>query len=64
MHYSKLIKAVFEVKSNWPFVSLPVITKARFDSGRLKNAIEELIHSKGASPVDVFNDGKLRGCRT
>jgi hypothetical protein len=62
--YNKLIKAVFEEKSSWLPVSWTGTTKAQFDSGRLKSAIEEVIRGKGASPVDVFNDGKLRGCRT
>jgi Patatin-like phospholipase len=62
--YNKLIKAVFEEKSSWlPLSWLGRIT-AQFDSNKLKSVIEEVIGSKGASTADVFNDGKLHGCRT
>ena len=62
--YTNLIKAVFEEKSSWLPVGWMGKTKAQFDSKRLKSAIEEVIRSKGTSTVDLFNDGKLRGCRT
>ena len=62
--YNKLIKAVFEEKLSWLPVSWMGRIMAQFDLNRLKSAIEEVIGSKGASMVDVFNDGKLHGCRT
>jgi hypothetical protein len=62
--YTTLIKAVFEEKSSCLPVGWMGETRAQFDSKKLKRAIEEVIHSKGASTVDHFNDGKLRGCRT
>ena len=62
--YSKLIKTVFEEKSSEILINWKGKIKARFDSKKLKSAIEEVICSKGASMTDVFNDGKLRGCRT
>ncbi|KAI9771206.1 MAG: hypothetical protein M1839_002865 [Geoglossum umbratile] len=56
--------AVFEEKSSWLPVGWMGKTKAQFDSKRLKSAIEDVICSRGASTVDLFNNGKLRGCRT
>ena len=62
--YSRLMEAVFEGKSSWLPVGLRGRVKARFDSKKLKSAIEEVIHRKGASATDAFNDGKNLGCRT
>ncbi|KAH0551380.1 hypothetical protein GP486_007405, partial [Trichoglossum hirsutum] len=62
--YISLIKTVFEEKSSWLPVGWVGKIKAQFDSKSLKSAIEEVIRSKGASTADLFNDGKLRGCRT
>ncbi|KAI9763277.1 MAG: hypothetical protein M1839_006524, partial [Geoglossum umbratile] len=62
--YTNLMKTVFEEKSSWLPVGWTGKTKARFDSKRLKSAIEEVISSNGAFMVDLFNDGKFRGCRT
>jgi hypothetical protein len=61
--YNKLIKAVFKKK----LCRLPASWMggtAAFDSNELRSAIGEVIGSKGAPTADVFNDGKLRGCRT
>ena len=62
--YSKLMKAVFEKESSQLPVSWRGKVKARFDSKKLKSAVEEVINNKGASAMDAFNDGKNRGCRT
>lgn len=62
--YTKLMKAVFVEKSSRLPISLRGKVKARFDSKKLKGAVEEVISSTGASPSDYFNDGKDRGCRT
>ena len=62
--YSELMKAVFVEASSWLPVSWTGQVKARFDSGKLKGAIEDVISSRGISPTDAFNDGKARGCRT
>ncbi|KJZ69757.1 hypothetical protein HIM_10840 [Hirsutella minnesotensis 3608] len=35
----------------------------RFDSNKLKEAIEAVIRRKGASTTDLFNDGQDRGCK-
>lgn len=61
--YTNLLKVVFE-KRRWFPISWIGRVRARFESKRLKIAIEEVIRSRGASAVDLFNDGKLRGCRT
>jgi len=60
--YNKLIKAVFKEELSWLLVSWMGRTTAQFNLNRLKSAIEEVIGSKGASMVDIFNDRKLCGC--
>ena len=62
--YNRLIKAVFEEKSSWLPIGWTGRVKARFDSKKLKSAVEEVISGKGASATEAFNDGKNRGCRT
>jgi hypothetical protein len=62
--YSKLMETVFEGKSSWVPVSLRGRVKARFDSKKLRAAIEQVIDGAKASATDLFNDGKDRGCRT
>lgn len=61
--YSELMKAVFEAKSSRFPISLKGRPKARFDSNRLKNAIEQVIAHHDASKTDPFNNGGPRGCR-
>ena len=61
--YSKLMEAVFGKKSSLLPFGLTGNIRARFDSSRLKSAIEEVITSCGQSPVDLFNDGTTRGCK-
>jgi hypothetical protein len=62
--YSILMKTVFEEESSWLPVSWRGKVKARFDSKKLKSAVEKVISDTGASVTDAFNDGKDRGCRT
>jgi hypothetical protein len=62
--YSELMKAVFEEPSSWLPVSWRGNVKARFDSAKLRSAINDVIASSDASPTDAFNDGKARGCHT
>lgn len=62
--YIKLIKAIFAKQSSRLPVNWMGNMKARFDSSKLKAAVEEVIASKGASPTDRFNDGKAQRCRT
>jgi hypothetical protein len=64
MTYIRLMKTVFEEKSNRLPISLTGRVKAQFDSKRLKSAIEEVMANEGASATDAFNDGKNRSCRT
>jgi hypothetical protein len=62
--YSELMKAVFAEKSSWLPVGWSGNVRARFDSTKLKSAVEDVISSNGVSPTDAFHDGKDRGCRT
>ena len=61
--YSELMKVVFEAKSSRFPISLKGRTKARFDSNRLKNAIEQVVARHDASKTNLFNDEGPRGCR-
>lgn len=61
--YKDLMKAVFEEKLRRVPISWIGNTKAQFDSGKLKNAIEKVITSRGLHQSDLFNDGTARGCR-
>jgi hypothetical protein len=62
--YSELMKAVFKKKSSWHPLSRRGKVKARFDSAKLKSAVDTAISKTPASSADAFNDGKARGCRT
>ncbi|KAK3942068.1 hypothetical protein QBC46DRAFT_84908 [Diplogelasinospora grovesii] len=62
--YTSLMKSVFDKQSRMLPLSLPWgDIEARFDSAKLKSAIERVITDAGASATDLFNDGKTRGCR-
>lgn len=61
--YGALMKGVFEEKLRLVPISWRGNTKARFDSGKLKSAIEKVITSCGLYQADPFNDGTARGCR-
>lgn len=61
--YTKLIKVVFEEKAHRTPFNWKGRVRARFDSTKLRAAIEEVIRSQGYSPTDQFDDGKARGCR-
>jgi hypothetical protein len=62
--YSELMKAVFEEKSSRLPVGWTGKVKARFDSVKLKCAVDEMVNNTGASAMDAFNDSKNCGCRT
>jgi hypothetical protein len=61
--YEDLMKAVFEEKLRRVPIGWTGNTKAQFDSGKLKSAVEKVITSHGLSQADLFNDGTVRGCR-
>jgi hypothetical protein len=61
--YNKLMQNVFDEKSSRLPVGWTGKTRARFDSKRLKTAIEEVISLHGASNTDLLNNGNPRGCR-
>jgi hypothetical protein len=56
--YSELMKAVFEELLSWLPVSWSRKAKARFDSAKLRSAVNNVIASSGASTTDAFNDYK------
>lgn len=62
--YSDLAGAVFDQKtSRLPF-NFKAKVKARFDSGKLENAVRKAIKESGTSETALLNDGNKRGCRT
>ena len=61
--YSELMKAVFKEFTRLPF-NLTGKVKARLDLATLRNAVNNVIASSGASLTDAFNDGQARGCHT
>jgi hypothetical protein len=61
--YNRLIKVVIEEQVHRKPFNLSGDIRPRFDSGKLKKAIEEVIIGQGYSPAAPFNDGKAHGCK-
>ena len=61
--YCELMGTVFGQKQHSLPVNLTGQIRARFDSSKLKAAIEEVIIKAGWKPSDPFNDGVDRGCK-
>ncbi|MCJ1306925.1 hypothetical protein MMC25_000569 [Agyrium rufum] len=61
--YEELMKSVFEAQSNWLPIGWTGNTKARFDSVKLRKAIENVVTDSGASTEELLNNGQERGCR-
>ena len=62
--YNELAAADFADKLTSTPVNLKGEVESRFDSDKLKRAIQNVISQSGASETDLFNDGTERGCRT
>ena len=62
--YNELTEAVFADKLTGTPVNLEGEVESRFDSNKLKRAIQNMISRSGASEADLLNDGTERGCRT
>ncbi|XP_014550452.1 hypothetical protein COCVIDRAFT_115445 [Bipolaris victoriae FI3] len=62
--YSELAADVFGEKLHRLPVTIRGAVQSRFDSGRLENAIRNVVAQSGASETALFNDGVERGCRT
>ncbi|KJZ69480.1 hypothetical protein HIM_11122 [Hirsutella minnesotensis 3608] len=61
--YSELMEAVFNERLRRIPIDLRGRVEPRFDSIRLKDAIEAVISRKGMSTTDLLNDGQDRGCK-
>jgi hypothetical protein len=61
--YIKLMEDVFGKKSRRLPVSWSLATKSKFDSAKLKDAIDKVITKSGALSTDNLDDGNARGCR-
>lgn len=61
--YNSLLKQIFEKKAHRIPFGRSGRLHSRFDSAKLKTAIEEVIVTQGYSTTEPFNDGKCRGCR-
>ena len=62
--YNEFAEAVFADKLTGTPVNLEDEVESRFDSNKLKRAIENVILRSGASETDLLHDGTERGCRT
>lgn len=62
--YSELAADVFGEKLHRLPVTIKGAVQSRFDSGKLENAIRNVVAQSGASETALFNDGVERGCRT
>lgn len=62
--YSELASKVFREKQSRLPVTINGKTKPRFDSAKLKSAIEDVATKCHVSGTDLFNDGSERGCKT
>jgi hypothetical protein len=62
--YCALMKTMFKEQTSLLPISWRGKLKTRFDSTKLKRAVEEVINRAGASPTDAFNDGRSSRCRT
>ncbi|KAH8894272.1 FabD/lysophospholipase-like protein [Thozetella sp. PMI_491] len=63
LEYCELIGSIFNKKKHSKPISLSGMIQPKFDSERLKGAINEVITKRGMSPTDPFNDGVDRGCK-
>ncbi|RSL50068.1 hypothetical protein CEP54_012104 [Fusarium duplospermum] len=61
--YSKLSESVFKVKKHWSSITPRGGTQSRFDSQKLRAAVETVLNDKGLPPMTLFNDGVERGCK-
>lgn len=60
--YNRFIKAVFVEEYGSQSISGTARMKARFDSGKLKGTVEDVMSSRGVSLIDAFHNIKDRGC--
>ncbi|KAI9775783.1 MAG: hypothetical protein M1816_005768, partial [Peltula sp. TS41687] len=61
--YSELMETVFRKKRSKLPISCMGKTKARFDSKKLKSAVEKVVTNHNASSTELFENGTTRGCR-
>ncbi|RSM18258.1 hypothetical protein CDV31_002984 [Fusarium ambrosium] len=61
--YCKLFESVFKVKKHWSRVTARGKIQPRFDSKKLKAAIETVLKDRNISPTTPFNDRVNRGCK-
>ena len=61
--YTTLMEAVFAEKKNRSRVNMWLNLQPRFDTKKLKAAIEGVLESRGIAKDAPFNDGASRSCR-
>ncbi|KAI8716606.1 PNPLA domain-containing protein [Fusarium sp. LHS14.1] len=61
--YCKLSESVFKVKKHWSRVTARDKIQPRFDSQKLKAAIETVLKDRKMPPTAPFNDRVDRGCK-
>ncbi|KAL6362697.1 hypothetical protein LRP88_04000 [Fusarium phalaenopsidis] len=61
--YCKLSESVFKVKKHWSSITLRGDIQSRFDSQKLRAAVEAVLNDKNLPPTTLFNDKVERGCK-
>ncbi|KAM5431580.1 hypothetical protein McaMca56_004680 [Microsporum canis] len=62
--YRNLAKTVFSERARRFPVNRKGDTKAQYDSGRLRDAINEVLSERNVPPTELLDDGTKRGCHT
>jgi hypothetical protein len=61
--YTDLMETVFTKQLGRSPLSFTGTIRSRFDTKKLKSAVEQVIIRIGASVTDLFNDGRPHRCR-
>ncbi|KAM6530017.1 hypothetical protein FALCPG4_008140 [Fusarium falciforme] len=61
--YCNLSESVFKVKKHWSSITLRGDIQPRFDSQKLRAAVEAVLNDKNLPPTTLFNDKVERGCK-
>lgn len=61
--YNQLMKMMFEEMVHEKRSRFPGRSQLRFDSVKLKVALEEMFLGQGYSPTEPLNNGQVRGCK-
>lgn len=61
--YEELMESIFGAKAHWMPISVSANINAKYDSQKVKKAIEDVLRQRDI-PVDrLLNDGNSRSCK-